>query len=150
MAKFRFRLQSLLRLRELARDQRRAELAQAYQAEAILAAQQQELEGLRERIVQEQAKAAGPGPVDVERLLECRRYEMLIHSQQRQLKAKQEMVEQEIQRRQQAAVEADRQVRLLERLRERQQQRHRFEEQRREIKQLDEAAQLRYLREVEQ
>lgn len=150
MAKFRFRLQSLLRLRELARDQRRAELAQAYQAEAILADHQRRLEEVRGRLLDEQTAAAGPGPVDVERLLECRRYELLVFAQQQQLAAQRKLVEEEIERRQQAAVEADRQVRLLERLRQRQQQRHQLDEHRRETKQIDEAAQLRYLREVQQ
>ena len=36
MARFKFRLDTLLRLREALRDQRRGELAQAYEAEQIL------------------------------------------------------------------------------------------------------------------
>jgi len=150
MAKFRFRLQPLLRLRQLARDQRRAELAQAYQAEAIVAEQQRRLDQLCKRLTEDQARAVGPGPVNVERLLEYRRYELLVRGQEKQLEHQRQLVSKEIERRQQAVVEADRQVRVLERLRERQQQRHNQQEQRREIKQIDEAAQLRYLREVEQ
>ena len=36
MAKFKFRLATLLRLREATRDQRRAELAEAYRADNVL------------------------------------------------------------------------------------------------------------------
>ena len=51
------------------------------------------------------------------------------------------MVDAELRRRQQALVEANREVRVLELLREKQWTRHRDEEARQEMKQLDEVAQ---------
>jgi flagellar export protein FliJ len=56
----------------------------------------------------------------------------------------------EIERRREVLVEADRDVRVLEKLREKQTERHRYEENRREIRQLDEVAQLRATREKTQ
>ena len=140
MAKFKFRLATLLRLREAARDDRRAELAEAYRADSILQERsdyvRKELGWLKDQCRQ----AAGPGTVDVDRLVEAQRYELTLKAQQGQLGRQREAVTAEIERRRETLVDANREVRVLEKLRDKQAGDHRREEIRQEIKQLDEVA----------
>lgn len=140
MTKFKFRLETLLRLRGTARDERRSQLAQAYRADEILKQRQQLLENDLNELIQQSREASQPGPLDVDRLLESRRYELVIKSQQQLVGQQQEALEAEIQRRREALVEANREVRVLEELRRKQLDRHRLGEARQEIKQLDETA----------
>ena len=150
MPKFKFRLATLLRLREATRDERRAELAEAYRAENVL---QEHLERVGRELAwlrTQCRKVAGPGRVDVDRLVEAQRYEVTLRAQQSQLVGQCEAVDAEIDRRRQALVTADRDVRLLEKLRQKQARRHRQEEDRREIKELDEVAGQRAIRETVQ
>jgi flagellar FliJ protein len=147
MAKFKFRLATFLRLREAARDERRAELAEAYRADDLL---QERLEHVGRELGWLQAqwrRVSAPGTVDVDQLVEAGRYQLLLKAQQSQLDRQREAVAAEIERRRQALVDANRNVRVLEKLRQNQAQRHRQEENRQEIKQLDEVAGQRAARE---
>jgi len=147
MAKFKFRLATLLRLREAARDQRREALAAAYRAEDLLREQlgrvAREVGWLRGQC----RRVAAPGTVDVDQLVEAQRYEVVLKARQKQLEGQREQIRAEIERRRQALVVANRNVRVLEKLRENQARRHREAENRQEIKQLDEAAGLLAARE---
>ncbi len=147
MAKFKFRLATLLRLREADRDERRGELAEAYQADEIMENQQKELEANLGELALKCRQAAGPGTVDVDRLVETQRFEILIRAQRQQLIQQRQAVAAEIERRRGNLVEANREVHVLAKLEERQRQRHREEENRREMKVLDEVASLGKLRE---
>jgi flagellar export protein FliJ len=147
MAKFKFRLATLLRLREATRDERRAELAEAYRADDVLREHLDRLGQELGRLQAQSRQVAGPGTVDVDRLVEVQRYEVTLRAQQNRLAGQREAVRAEIDRRRQALLAADRDVRLLEKLREKQVRRHRQEEHRREIKQLDEVAGQRATRE---
>ncbi len=141
MGKFKFRLATLLRLREAARDERRTELAEAYRLDDVL---RERLDGVEQELgsVRGQCrKAAGPGPVNVDQLVEAQRYELSLKAQQGEIDRQREVIATEIQRRHQALVGANRDVRVLEKLRQHQAQRHRQQENRQEIKQLDEVAQ---------
>jgi len=141
MATFKYRLATFLRIRESARDERRVRLAQAYRAEEMLRSRQQrvaeELAVLAARI----RAAAAPGAVDVDTLLDAQRFELVLKAERQQLAAQEEQVRAEIRRRHEALVEANREVQVLQKLRERQFQRWRGEEDRREVKRLDEVAQ---------
>ncbi len=147
MAKFKFRLATLLRLRELARDERRAQLAQAYRAEELLEEQGRQLEQHLSGLRRWTRLAAGPGEIEVDRLLEARRFEAILLAQRQQVDQQREAIAREVERRRQALVEANREVQVLENLRARQHERHRAEENRRDIKSLDEIALQRALRE---
>jgi len=140
MARFKFRLATLLRLREETRDQRRTELAEAYRVDDVLKQRiehaDRELVGLRAHCRQ----AAGPGALDIDQLVAAQRYELVIRAQRKELIGQREQVTNEIERRRRLLVEANRDVRVLEKLREKQAKRHRQEEYRREIKYLDELA----------
>ncbi|HUT10828.1 MAG TPA: flagellar export protein FliJ [Thermoguttaceae bacterium] len=147
MAKFKFRLATLLRLREAARDQRREELAEAYRADDLLREQlartEEEIGWLRNQC----RRVAAPGTINVDQLVEAQRYEVVLKVRQKQLQGQREQIGAEIERRRQALVVANRNVRVLEKLREHQARRHRETENRQEIKQLDEAAGLLAARE---
>ncbi len=147
MARFAFTMATLLRLREAARDDRRAELAEALRAHDTVCTWidqvNRELEELRSTCRQ----AAGPGTVDVDHLTESQRYEILLKAKRQQFQGQKERLAPEIERRRQALVHANRDVRVLEKLRENQRDRYREEENRRQIKILDEVAQVRVLKE---
>jgi flagellar protein FliJ len=148
MAKFKFRLATLLRIREAARDERRSALAEAYRVDGLL---RQQLDGVArdlEALAARRRQAAGPGEVKVDRLVEAQRYEVTLRRQQRQTVRQREAVAAEIERRRQALIEADREVRVLEKLREKQADQHRTAEERRDASRLDEVAQQQAMREA--
>ncbi len=146
MARFKFRLATLLKLREATRDERRSKLAEAYEAERILQQQQEQLsQGIREN-KQRARKASEPGTVDVDDLLRTHRHELILQTQQQVMDRRKEQVTTEIERRRRSLVEADRQVRILEKLRQRQFQRHAHQQNKLEMKQLDEVAGRRAVR----
>ena len=137
---FHYRLKTLLRLRIAERDQRRAELAKALRAEEVLRAQEQRL-AEEQNVVAERAMALkSPGAADVDALMQTHRYAIVLGAQRKQVASQLQQVQAETERRRQAVVEADQQVRVLEKLRERQLAAHRRTEERREIKQFDEMA----------
>jgi flagellar FliJ protein len=150
MSKFKFRLATLLRLREATRDERRTELAEAYRVDDTLKRQLQRTE---EEITSMQAdcrKTVEPGEVDLDRLVEAQRYKIALRLQRLQIARQRETVQTEIERRRQVLAEANREVRVLENLRDKQAGQHRQQEDRREMKRLDEVAQQQALREVMQ
>jgi len=149
MNMFRFRLETLLRLRLAERDQRRAELAKALRAEELLRAEDRALGGQQMEAAARSRRLKSPGAANVDALLETHRYEVVLAAQRRQLKQQIAQVEAETERRRQALVEADRQLRVFEKLRERQAAVWRKETQRQEAKQFDELAMVGYSRRQE-
>ncbi len=143
MSKFKFRLATLLRLREATRDQRRSELAEAYRVDDVLQKQIEYVGKEMDWLMHRYRKAAGPGIVNVDGLVDTGRYELMLRSQQNQLDRQRETVGKEIERRRESLLVADRDVRVLEKLRRKQSQRHLSEQNRQEIKLLDETAQRR-------
>jgi flagellar protein FliJ len=148
MATFHFRLATLLRLREADRDERRAQLADAQQAEAIVAARVSEIDqeiGIIRLLGQ---RATAPGKVDVDQLLDMQRYDAQLKLERMAAEDQREKIHQEVERRLERAVAADREVKILEKLRESQQSRHRIDEEKTEQKRFDElAGQLAFYRE---
>jgi flagellar export protein FliJ len=144
MASFQFRLATLLRLREAARDERRTHLADAQRAEQLilerLAAIDDELVAGRRQYVD----AARARSVNVDLLTDLARYEMILKAQRQSADQQRQAVVAEVQKRRAALVVADRDVQVLEKLRETQQQRHGEEEALQEFKRLDELAVLRF------
>jgi flagellar FliJ protein len=149
MAKQRFRLETLLRLRETAREQRQRALAEAYEAESQLEQHRSQLEAELANVRNNYREASQPGQMDVDRLMAAQRYELTLHAQVRQLADQQRLLGEETQRRRDALVEADRQVKVLERLKEVHRQRNREVDRKAEEKFLDEVA-ARTVREARQ
>ena len=114
----------------------------------MLLQQLKQLEDELDRLQSHCRETAGPGEVDVDRLVEAKRYEMRARAQELQIVRQRETVQTEIQRRRQNLLDANREVRVLENLRDKQALQYRLEEDRRESKRLDEVAQQQALREV--
>ena len=149
MSAFQFRLQTLLRLRIAERDERRADLAKALRAEQMLRDQQRQIEAEQVETQAAVRSRSAPGSADVDGLLQNSRYQLLLRSRREQVVRQLAQVAAEIERRRQVLVEADRQVRVLEKLRERQELAHRQRLERGEVKQLDEAALVAFARRAE-
>src|SRR4051812_38751106 len=124
MAKYRFRLETLQKVRQARRDQQRASLAEAYRAERILAENRAQLAAEKHALRELRRSAATGQYLDVNRLLEAQRYELLLKAQEQELAKQAVLLAAESERRRQALVEADREVRVLEMLDERHRQAH--------------------------
>jgi flagellar export protein FliJ len=137
MPRFTFRLTAPLRIRQAARDEQRlllsAALLAAREIERRQAAAQVEITDLHDR----RRGAAGPGPVSAARLTQLSQYEVLLLGELAALAAQAAEAESRIDERRLALAEAEREVKQLEKLRERQSERHSFEEAAREARQLD-------------
>lgn len=145
----RFRLAALLRLRLAERDQRRLDLAKALRAVQILQQQQAEAAQEQTQWLEQVRTLLAPGPTDVDAVLAMYRYAAVLRARLKQLTVQLAEVENEAQRRRALLVEADRQVRVLEKLAERQAEAERRQALRREGQRLDEAAASGYLRRQE-
>ena len=140
MATFQFRLATLLKLREATRDERRTELAQALRADDLLQQRQVELARELNALQGDQRTQASGMTLDVDWLLDAQRYGLVLHLEQQQLATERSTIAQEIDKRRQALLEADREVRILEKLREVQRDRYRTAQDGLLMKQLDEVA----------
>jgi flagellar export protein FliJ len=148
MAKYRFRLESIQKIRELERDQHRARLADAFRAEDVLNEQDAELDDQLSQLAQWKRSAVEGTTYDINVLQAAARYEPVLKSQQQLLATQRQLLDQEIERRRQAVVESDRGVRALELLDGRRREEHRQDELRTEMKQNDEVANTRQWRQM--
>jgi flagellar protein FliJ len=140
MAKYKFRLEALQKVREVRRDEQRASLAESFRAEQVLAENRAQIAAETNEL-REMQRLAMAGPyTNVNRLLEVQRYELLLKAQGEQLTKQALLLAAETERRRQILVELDRDVRALELLDEQHQRDFNREQQRLETKQLDETA----------
>ena len=141
MTNFRFRLATVLKLRERERDNRREELSKAYQAADIL---REKRETVDQQIIELQDHVrdlAGEGPLNVETVMSAKRHELQLKTEQAELQQHGQQLAQEIERRHEALIQADRELRCLEKLRDRQHAEHAKRQLQQEYKLLDEAGQ---------
>jgi len=136
MSTFKFRLETLLKMRSAERDQRRASLAEAEEATQILVdsieAIDQEEEAARAH------RAHTTGEVNVDILLSAHRYQMVLNMNRQQLQQQKKILDNAVEERLQLVVEADRKVRMLEKLKEKQ------------LNEFDQAALLREIKEFDE
>ena len=140
MAKFRFRLATLQKLREIHRDELRSKLAEAVQAQQILEAQFAELTVEIATLESMRRKAVTNPTINVDPLLEAQRYQGVLLAQQAKMREQMRLLSAEVERRREAVVESDRHVKVLEKLHDRKLEEFREERQRAETKVLDEVA----------
>jgi flagellar protein FliJ len=140
MATFHFRLATLLRIRENLRDECRLQLTEAQRAEDIIVERIAEIDDELMILRRHTHHASGPGPINVDRLLDAGRFEMILKAEKAAAEDQRKAVAAEVDRRRQLLVEADREVKVLEKLRAQQVTRHRLAENKREVKRLDAAA----------
>jgi flagellar FliJ protein len=85
-------------------------------------------------------EGAKPGVINVDQLVIAHRYEAVLKAERNVILHQQKQVAEEVERRRLLLVEADRQVRVLEKLREKKQQEFTQQEERRDQKLMDELA----------
>lgn len=144
MARFRFRLQTLRRLREIHRDEQRGRLAAAFEAERILSEQRAQVAAEITTLADVQRRLMQSGELDVNQLLAAQRYRLTLEAQSHTLAEQAVKVAEEVERRRQALVDADREVRVLDKLEDRQRRQHREAADRAATKVLDEIATMRW------
>jgi flagellar FliJ protein len=140
MPKFQFRLKTLLTIHQSTRQERRAQLAEGLAAERALELARSNVE---RELAEQGLSSAGPanrGPIDVERLSAADRYRKVLRARLATMVRDTAAIATEIDARQQALAAAEREVRVLDKLRERQHEQFRYEQSRREINAADEIA----------
>lgn len=146
MKPFQFRLEKLLRVRCELRDRLREELAMAIHAQRILEERLQQVESEIADQRSRRTETAQQRILQVERLIQSERYELVLTFQKQELHSQIQQVSDEMETRREALVEADREVKVLEKLREKQLAEHRLLEARDEQRQLDEMGTQRAIR----
>ena len=144
MPKFRFELETLRKLRQARRDELRAKLADAYRAVQIIEEQQQQVRQEIAAMQEFRRTSNEAGSSDLTSMMESQRYQSVLRSQLGTFQQQSKQLEEEVEKRRLAVVEADRAVRILDKLEERKRQQHNDELQRRESKILDEIATQRF------
>jgi flagellar protein FliJ len=143
MGDFTFRLETVLRARQQQRDACRADLAIAIEEDAVLARRLAELDQSRGEAVRQRREAAAPGPLDLDRLAELRRYEESLSREKQEVEEQQREAAWQVEQRRDALLAADREARALEKLEARQREQHDARQERRETMILDEIAAMR-------
>lgn len=141
----RFRLATLIRVLEDRRDALREELSQADRALDILADQLSDLD--RSAIdALDDIREKSLGIVDVDHLMSARRHTFSIRRQRMELLSQIDLVKEERERRRVALMEADREVKKFERMREHWELRVQAEEERVAQTRIDEVSLLAFHR----
>jgi flagellar protein FliJ len=139
MAGFRFRLATLTRLRQTARDERQQEFAAAQERQRAMndriAIFEHEVAELRRR----SATTTGRGSIDLELLRDAARYQSLLIAQRDVAQRELDDCSADVDRLRESLAEADRELKSLEKLHQRQEARHLQTQRKREFHQLDEA-----------
>ncbi|MDR0521464.1 MAG: flagellar export protein FliJ [Planctomycetaceae bacterium] len=138
---FKFRLEPLITIRENVRKERQAELVKAYEARQKIENEQQGIEQAITENIEEARNQMLPGKaVNIEHLLYFRRHEMFLRAKQNELAKMAQMIDEEIERRRLAVIEADKECKSTEKLKESQFKKYTEEERKTENKQMDEIA----------
>lgn len=149
MPKFKYRLEPLVKIRENIREEKQAELAKAYEAARII---EEQIEKLRQDLsaaLENARKQMQVGQINVDYLLSVRRHEAFLIVQEQQAQSQLKLIQEEIERRREAVIEADRDVKVLEKLREKLMEKHLSEEALAQLKQLDEVAAQKTFRNIQ-
>lgn len=139
--KFKYRLASLLKIREGVRTEKQMELNKAYEAAQIVEDALQRVRSDIVRCTEEGRKCATTGgKIRVDYLIGLRRHEAFLLAQQTHAENQLKLIQEEIERRRIALMEADREVKVLEKLKEKLKDRFLREEALAELKRMDEVA----------
>jgi len=140
MAKYRFRLATLRKVRESHRDELRGKLAEAYRAAQLLEEQQLAVAKEIVDLQDTQRRTTSGVNTNVNALMEAQRYQSVLRAQQSTLRDQAKLLASEVERRRQNVINADQQVRVLEKLDERQRLQHDLVRSRVEAREMDEIA----------
>jgi flagellar protein FliJ len=140
MKAFRFRLATVLKLREATRDERLASLAEAQAADDKLSSRRQAIQADIAQLNRLQQGRTATGQVNIDVLVSSSRYDSILRAELVAITAHQAKLAVEIEQRRQRVMAADREVRTLEKLRDKQLELYRQNESLHELKGLDEIA----------
>lgn len=138
-----FRLETLLSIRENVLKEKQAELAEAYEAERYLNEQRQETRNAIAATKDDTRAMMQQGSVKVDYLLAMRRYEAYLVAVLEDWEKKAVELAEEIRRRRQAVIEANKEVKILEKLKEKQHDREMLRLRNLDTKTMDEIAEIR-------
>ena len=142
---FKFRLKPLQKIRENVRRERQAELAKALEAEAVV---RDKIESIVHEIAgtkEDGRKFSQEAHINVDVLIGLRRHEAYLLAQKQEAEEKLDQVLVEVERRRLAVVEADKEVKIMEKLHEKQKDKYDAEQAAKEIVALDEIASTGFL-----
>lgn len=143
MSNFRFRLQSVMRLRVRERDKAAQAVQQAQLARQKLLDQVEELQA--ESAEQNTVRSvASVGQVNIQRVLDAQRYQMNLMESVRGIQANVTLIDQEIEKRRAKLVSCEQDVRALEKLQQHQLEAWRAEQEVRSQARLDEWASFQH------
>ena len=147
MAKFQFRFQTLLAHHRRVEDQRQRDLAQHLRTRMI---QHDQIRDMQDTIRDSKRSMADGqvGTVDLTRVGQIARYSGHAAQRARQIVVKLASLEKQIEEARQVLLEASKQRKALELLRDKHEAQWRYEQNRRETNELDELATTRYARRV--
>ena len=137
---FTFRLDPLISIRDNVLKEKQALLAQAYEARQIKEEERVELQRNIEGNLQAAREMMQSGKIDVGFLLGVRRHEMFLLHQHSEVVQQIALIEEEIERRRNAVVEANKELKIIEKLKEKKHEKYLAEEKRKETIQMDEIA----------
>jgi len=143
---FKFRLQPLQKIRENVRRERQTELAKALAAEAVVREKIESIVQDITKVATELRTGGEEGRINVDFLIGLRRHEAWLLAQKQDAEQKLEQVLAEVERRRLAVVEADKEVKILEKLHEKQKDKYDAELFSKEIVTFDEIASIRAAR----
>ena len=138
---FQFRLEPLIKIRDNVLKECQAELAKAYDARRILEEHLQEVERQLTEGTETARSLMQPGKtVNVDYLLGIRRQEMFLLANQEEIKQQMQEIDAEIERRRDAVVAANKELKILEKLKEKRHEQYLDDEKREETKAMNEIA----------
>jgi flagellar FliJ protein len=143
MPAFKFRLAPVLRYREWIEEEKRWQLYTLAEARNLLAATVEQLSRLATALSREMDQQAGTFLT----VFDLRLQGAFLEHLERRIKEQQELLataDQMLREKREEVIEADKRVKVLERLKERLRERHHYEEAKAEQKLLDEVAQRRH------
>ncbi|MDR3181305.1 MAG: flagellar export protein FliJ [Planctomycetaceae bacterium] len=141
---FKFRLEPLITIRDNALKEQQAELAKAYDARRQLEELQDTIKMQLAANAEEGRRLMQPGQaVDVNRLLGLRRQEMFLSNDYQQLTEQIKGVDEVIEMRRNAVMLANRNLKIVEKLKEKRYEKYQDEEQHKEAVLMDEIAGIR-------
>jgi flagellar FliJ protein len=145
MAAFRFRLKAVATLREQTRDRIAEAVAEVQEAQRIV---QEQIHQLQREIDEalKQRQTASLGIVRIDRLLMVQRHQLMLEAQREQAVQQLRLLDEEYERRRALLVEAEKEVKAMEKLRETQKGRWEQDQLEAEQKQIDEWASTQYMR----
>jgi flagellar export protein FliJ len=147
---FAFRYHALLKLRESRRDRCRQLLAGLLSDDRTLATRQTSVEKQRQLQLDELRDLAATGTVDVDRTIARRYYAARLTGEIQTLTRARALVARQLEQCRQALSKSDREVKVLEKLKEKQHAEFAYEENRREIRELGETWVAAHIEELSQ